>query len=136
MPKNALLATSCRYGAFEADTCMFVHQKCNLYIGKCTDMERLGANITNPFFTACGVLSSALCEMLLQSDGENIYLLPAYPAENRIVSFRLAAKGGASVEAEIKNGELKKLKITAKSGKLNFNLYFCGKLIDAKNFRR
>ena len=210
MPKNALLATSCRYGAFEADTCMFVHQKCNLYAvsktfngepekaevtvsfdselerntksiefditdntavidlevtaydkyrtrialtankrtkitrknnaltfrGKCTGMERLGANITNPFFTACGVLSSALCEMLLQSDGENIYLLPAYPAENRNVSFRLAAKGGASVEAEIKNGELKKLKITAKSGKRNFNVYFHGKLIDAKNFRR
>lgn len=93
-----------------------------------------GDMIKCPYFTtAAGVLSSALCEMLLQSDGENIYLLPAYPAENRNVSFRLAAKGGASVEAEIKNGELKKLKITAKSGKRNFNVYFRGKLIDAKN---
>ena len=80
--------------------------------------------IKYPYFTtAAGVLSSALCEMLLQSDGENIYLLPDYPAENRNVSFRLAAKGG----------ELKKLKITAKSGKRNFNVYFRRKLIDAKN---
>ena len=26
--------------------------------GKCTDMERMGANITNPFFTACGVIKT------------------------------------------------------------------------------
>ena len=83
--------------------------------------------IMRPWFsTAAGVFSSALNEMLLQSDGENIYLLPAAPEEFSTVSFKLSAKGGAIVDAEIKNNEIKKLDITFKSTATpkKFNIFF------------
>jgi len=68
------------------------------------------------FGTAAGVFSSAVQEMLLQSDGENIYLLPAAPEEWETVHFKLAAKGGAIVEAEIENNAVKKLDISFRPG--------------------
>lgn len=64
------------------------------------------------FSTAAGVLVAAVNEMIVQSDGKNIYILPAAPEEFSTVSFKLAVKGGAVVEAEIVNNEVKKLDIS------------------------
>ena len=49
-----------------------------------------------PSFTA-----GAGSEMLIQSDGENIYLLPALGEEFSAVSFKLSVKGGAVVEVAL-----------------------------------
>lgn len=56
------------------------------------------------FTTAAGVFLSAVSDMLVESDGETVRLLPACPLED--VSFRLAVKGGAVLEAEIRGGVL------------------------------
>lgn len=56
------------------------------------------------FTTAAGIYLSTVNEMLVQSDGETIRLLPAFPLSD--VSFKLAVKGGAVIEATISGGEL------------------------------
>lgn len=55
-----------------------------------------------------------LQEMLLQSDGKKIYLLPAWPADWD-VSFKLHAPYQTTVEAVIKRGKLVQLKVTPQS---------------------
>ena len=57
------------------------------------------------FTTAAGTFVSAVNELLLQSDGKIIRILPAFP-HSQEVSFKLAAKGGVTVEAKVKNGDL------------------------------
>ena len=32
-----------------------------VYVGKCTDLERLGPSVENPFMTACGVIKTLEC---------------------------------------------------------------------------
>lgn len=49
-------------------------------------------------------------EMLLQSNGDKIYLFPAWP-KDWDVHFKLHAPGNTVVEAELKNGEAKILKV-------------------------
>ena len=50
---------------------------------------------------------SGICEMLLQSDGENIYLLPALPDKWKNGSIKgLAAKGNVTVDIEWKDGKV------------------------------
>ena len=50
---------------------------------------------------------SGICEMLLQSDDENIYLLPALPDKWESGSVKgLAAKGNVTVDIEWANGEI------------------------------
>ncbi|WP_207422574.1 DUF5703 domain-containing protein [Desertivirga brevis] len=51
-----------------------------------------------------------LQEMLLQVDGEKIYLLPAWPKENN-VHFKLSAPYKTTVEASWKDGKLEFLKV-------------------------
>ena len=53
--------------------------------------------------------------MLLQSDGKTITLLPGMP-HSVDVSFCLAAKGGITVEAEVRGGQLIKA-VVLKNGK-------------------
>lgn len=67
------------------------------------------------FATAAGIFVMASNEMLLQSDGKTIKILPAYP-HDRDVSFKLAAKGGVTVEAEVTGGKLVKV-LVLKDGK-------------------
>ena len=52
--------------------------------------------------------------MLLQSDGQKLYVLPAWP-KNWDVSFKLHAPSNTTVEGVFKAGKLKQLKITPES---------------------
>ncbi len=57
-----------------------------------------------------------LQEMLLQTDGDKIYLFPAWP-ENRDISFRLHAPDKTIVDAELKEGKIVKLNVTPEERK-------------------
>jgi hypothetical protein len=59
---------------------------------------------------------NALQSMLLQSDGNKILLLPAWP-EDWDVSFKLCAPGNTAVECEYRDGKVQSLKVTPKSRK-------------------
>ncbi len=63
---------------------------------------------------------SGIGEMLMQSDGKNIYLLPALPDkwQNGLVKG-LRARGNVTVDIEWKNGKLTDYKIHGDSSKLN-----------------
>ncbi|WP_289763044.1 DUF5703 domain-containing protein [uncultured Duncaniella sp.] len=52
-----------------------------------------------------------LQEMLMQTDGDKIYLFPAWPL-GRDISFKLHAPANTTVEAELKEGKLTKLVVT------------------------
>lgn len=61
---------------------------------------------TRPWFTtASGMFVAAVNEMLLQCDGNTVKIMPAFP-HSIDVSFKLAAKGGITVEAQVKGGKL------------------------------
>ena len=60
------------------------------------------------FATAAGIFVSAVNDMLLQCDEKTIHILPAFPHDVD-VSFKLAAKGGITVEAEVKSEKLEKV---------------------------
>ena len=82
-----------------------------------------------PYFsTAAALFVTVANEMLLQSDGDNIYILPAFEDAGETVSFKLAAKGGAMVEARIEGGRIAHLKVSAACGapRKEFNVYFKG----------
>ncbi len=64
------------------------------------------------FTTAHGIFLSAVNEMLVQSDGKVINILPAMPEEVKNISFKLAVKGNAVCEVHIKDGKLTTLNIT------------------------
>ena len=69
-----------------------------------------------------GVLSG-ICEMLLQSDGNNIHLLPALPDKWENGSVKgLSVRGNVTVDIEWKNGKVTDYKIHGKSD--NFNLFY------------
>ncbi|WP_294628530.1 DUF5703 domain-containing protein [uncultured Bacteroides sp.] len=57
-----------------------------------------------------------LQEMLLQTNGEQILLFPAWPKEWN-VHFKLHAPGKTTVEATLKDGEVKELKVSPESRK-------------------
>lgn len=96
--------------------------------GECYEINEETAVSRAWFVTAAGVLCTAIHESLIQSDGENIYLLPAAPELMTDVSFKLAVKGGAVAEVEIKDNKLVKCDIsflpTATPKK--FNIYLRG----------
>ena len=57
------------------------------------------------FATAAGIFVSAVNDMLLQVDDKHIFIMPACP-RNVDARFKLAAKGGITVEAEVRDGKL------------------------------
>jgi hypothetical protein len=64
-----------------------------------------------------------LQEMLLQADGNKIYLFPAWP-KNLDVHFKLHAPYQTTVEAMLKNGKVELLKVTPAARKKDIiNLY-------------
>lgn len=68
------------------------------------------------FMTAAGIYLSAVSDMLIRSDTQRIELLPACSWEN--VSFKLAAKGGVTVEAVIENGQPVKVVLYRKASSI------------------
>lgn len=87
------------------------------------------------FSTAAGIYLSALNEMVLQSDGDTIYICPAYPVTTEKLEFCLSAKGGAVVSATVMENTLENLQITMKDGApaREFTVYFRGNIY--KNVR-
>ena len=59
------------------------------------------------------VAMSAVQSMLLQCDGTDIHLFPAWP-RNWDVSFKLCAPGNTLIEGVYKNGKLERLVVTPK----------------------
>jgi hypothetical protein len=57
---------------------------------------------------------NTLQSMLLQSDGDKILLLPAWP-EDWDVSFKLCAAGNTTVECTYRDGKVRSLKVTPES---------------------
>ncbi len=58
-----------------------------------------------------GILLKALQAMLLQTDGEKIYLLPAWP-KDWDASFKLDAPQRTVIECEVRGGKIHALKVT------------------------
>jgi len=58
--------------------------------------------------------ANALQSMLLQSDGDKIFLLPAWP-ENWDVNFKLCASNNTTIECEYSDGKVQSLKVTPES---------------------
>jgi hypothetical protein len=61
-----------------------------------------------------GAAMTGLQEMLLQTDGRKIYLLPAWP-DNWDAVFKLHAPYNTTIEGVVKNGRLEKLLVTPAS---------------------
>ncbi len=80
------------------------------------------------FTTASGFFLSTLNNMLIRSDGKRIDLLPAY--EEQSISFKLLAKGGVTVEASIKDGEIQNVKLSSASSSDLPEVYFKGKRVN------
>lgn len=57
---------------------------------------------------------NTLQSMLLQSDGQKIFLLPAWP-ENWDVSFKLCAASNTTIECEYRDGKVQLLKVSPES---------------------
>jgi hypothetical protein len=57
---------------------------------------------------------NTLQSMLLQSDGNKIFLLPAWP-ENWDVSFKLCAANNTTIECEYRDGKVQSLKVSPES---------------------
>lgn len=58
-----------------------------------------------------GVLATTLQSMVLQTDGDQIFLLPAWPGDWD-VDFRLHAPGQTVIEGRYANGEVCDLRVT------------------------
>ena len=69
---------------------------------------------TNDLHVGSGMIG--LQEMLLQTNGEQILLFPAWPKEWN-VHFKLHAPGETTVEATLKNGKVTDLKVLPESRK-------------------
>ncbi|MCF7689453.1 MAG: DUF5703 domain-containing protein [Cephaloticoccus sp.] len=61
-----------------------------------------------------GVLMKAVQAMLMQTEGDAIYLLPAWPVDWE-VQFKLHAPGQTVVEAKVRGGKMVDLKVTPES---------------------
>jgi hypothetical protein len=59
--------------------------------------------------------------MLLQSDGEKVFLLPAWP-EDWDVEFKLHAPGRTVIEGVYRNGKMESLRVTPKSRRADVQL--------------
>ncbi len=77
------------------------------------EINEEGKRLRPWFMTASGVFMSAVNEMFVQCDGKTLELLPATTIKN--VKFKLRVKGGIVVEAEIIEGEIRKLSLTLTS---------------------
>lgn len=63
-----------------------------------------------------------LQEMLMQTDGDKIYLFPAWPLDWD-VTFKLKAPYNTTVEGRISGGKIEKIKVTPESRKKDVTIY-------------
>ncbi len=85
-------------------------------VGEFDEMFEINEEVARfrPWFTtAAGIFLSAVNEMLLASDSETVHICPAFDGD---ATFRLSAKGGVTVEAEIKDGGLTGVRLHTKAG--------------------
>ena len=68
-----------------------------------------------------GVLMKALQAMVMQTDGQRIFLLPAWPKEWN-VEFKLHAPQQTVVEGRFWRGQLESLKVTPESRRADVQL--------------
>lgn len=68
-----------------------------------------------------GVLTRAFQTMLMQTEGDKIFLLPAWP-KDWDVEFKLHAPGRTVVECDYRNGRIASLKVTPESRRRDVNL--------------
>ena len=104
------------------------------FVGVFNEMFEINSHSVSyrPWFTtAAGFIITAINSMLVQCDGENIDILPAYPFDNEDISFRLSIKGGAIIDVEIKKGALIRADVTMRCGTnpKKFNISYRGKSI-------
>ena len=120
---NARAGFSDKAYQYAKQSCLSVGVFCEMF-----EINEPGRVMYRPWFTtAAGVFMCAVNDMLLQSDGENITILPAFGGEVKDISFKLRAKGGVTVEAVIQNGQLKKVElIDAVGGAARFRVYYKG----------
>ena len=70
-----------------------------------------------------GVGQQALQYMILQSDGDKIYLFPAWPS-TWDVDFKLHAPKGTTIEGKLKNGKIEHLVVTPESRRKDIVVQF------------
>jgi hypothetical protein len=68
-----------------------------------------------------GILMKTLQSMLLQADGQKIYLLPAWP-KGWDVDFKLHAPSKTTVEGLYRDGKIQRLKISPESRRKDIKL--------------
>ncbi len=96
--------------------------------GEMYEINEPGKRYRPWFTTAAGVFMSAIHNMLVQCDGETVDILPAYPIDEDL-SFRLAIRGGAVIDAEVKDGKLVRADITTRDGSpASFKIKFKGNI--------
>lgn len=79
--------------------------------------------------------ASGIAEMLLQSQGENIEILPALPADWKDGSVKgIRARGGFTLDFSWKNGKVNYLQIDGKSGN-NCTIRYNNQLKEIKNLK-
>jgi hypothetical protein len=69
------------------------------------------------------VFMITLQSMLIQSDGDSIFLFPAWPVDWD-VRFRLHAPGNTTVEGVLENGNLVEIKVNPEARKINLSSKF------------
>lgn len=89
--------------------------------------------LTPWFTTASGVFLSAVNDMLVESDGETVNILPACPLKD--VSFKLAVKGGIVLKVEIRDGVLIKAQIIEGSSE-NMKFLYKGEFVKIQSLKR
>ena len=70
------------------------------------------------------VLMKALQAMLLQTDGQQIFLMPAWPADWD-VEFKLHAPGRTVLEGSIREGRMRGLRVSPSIRRADVAFYFC-----------
>ena len=71
--------------------------------------------------------TAGICEMLMQSDGETMYLLPALPQEWKTGEIKgIKARGNYEISLSWKNGKVSKATITSKNAGC-LNIHYNGK---------
>ncbi len=84
------------------------------------EINEPGIRIKPWFTTAHGMFLSSVNEMLVQSSGKKVKILPAFPLISGNAEFKLPIKGSAIIEVKIKNKRLDFVRITRDGDDVTF----------------